>query len=228
MKKIKSDFPKITYNFVNKVNYNRSPKKHILLKIIISMAVLLTMVYTVSFFVAKFQKPDEPKKEPVNEVPKKNNRKRDYKASKSGEGGEIKRFNEESKNHTEAEQKKSIGIEENIVLQSEIFGLKGEELSKKIESYDSKSDISFKDSYLFPSDAEKIPKEIIESFTKEQASLVRNEIYARRGYSFKGKLYDFFSLKSWYNPTAKKAKLSDIEMENVKAIYAFEVSKGWK
>lgn len=60
---------------------------------------------------------------------------------------------------------------------------------------------------------------------REQLRLMRNEILARHGYTFKSKdLRDYFNKKSWYKPGTNNAaiKLSVIEQTNVELIKSEE------
>ncbi len=61
----------------------------------------------------------------------------------------------------------------------------------------------------------------------EELKLIRNEIYARKGYVFKNqKLQDYFSAKEWYKPnTNAKITLTEIEKKNVELIKNIEYSK---
>ncbi len=64
----------------------------------------------------------------------------------------------------------------------------------------------------------------------EELTLARNELYARRGYSFNNaELREYFMNCSWYYPTVIATKLelislSKVELENVKMIQAFELN----
>jgi hypothetical protein len=58
--------------------------------------------------------------------------------------------------------------------------------------------------------------------------VMRNEIYARKGYKFSKKQWqDYFADKSWYRPTSSNVKLSDIEQRNVALIKQHE-EKGFE
>lgn len=61
----------------------------------------------------------------------------------------------------------------------------------------------------------------LNGLTKTELRLLKNEIYARRGYTFSSKdLKDHFSRFSWYKPLGdnSKIKLSEIETQNVDLI----------
>ena len=58
------------------------------------------------------------------------------------------------------------------------------------------------DAFIFPSDSEMITEEYLDTLSKEQIDLIRNEIYARHGYIFQKEVYyNYFSGKTWYRPT---------------------------
>jgi hypothetical protein len=70
-----------------------------------------------------------------------------------------------------------------------------------------------------------ISKELLEGMYLEDASKLRNEIYARRGKVFKDKwLQKYFSSFAWYKANAKfaEASLTDIERRNVATIKAYQ------
>lgn len=239
MRKRKSDFPKITYKFAEKSNYNRGYKKNnILLKLIIVIIFVLAFIYLASFFLSEkygddffavimsnFNK-DTPSPEPEIIPQEQKTDEKEDKAERRTADDEDK---EEEKEGEKEETKKEIDIKTKIELQTAFFGITDEdEIAKMINEYEENTGDNFRDSYMFESDTMKIPDELINSFTKEEASLVRNEIYARRGYIFQGNLKRFYSLKSWYKPKSKAVVLKGIELENMNAIYKYEMSKGWK
>jgi hypothetical protein len=70
-----------------------------------------------------------------------------------------------------------------------------------------------------------IGKDLMEGMFLEDASKLRNEIYARRGKVFKDKwLQKYFSSFSWYkaNPNFIESSLTDIEKRNVATIKAYQ------
>ncbi|MFZ9942671.1 MAG: YARHG domain-containing protein [Bacteroidia bacterium] len=65
----------------------------------------------------------------------------------------------------------------------------------------------------------------ISHLTKDEMTIMRNEIFARHGYTFKTQwLQDYFSKYSWYRPlyTDVSYQLSEIERANVKFILQYE------
>lgn len=65
----------------------------------------------------------------------------------------------------------------------------------------------------------------VEDKTELELGIMRNEIYARHGYSFKNKDYRrYFEDTEWYMPLAVdvREKLSDIEVKNIELIYEYE------
>ena len=87
--------------------------------------------------------------------------------------------------------------------------------------------------YILPkSDKEKLTRADLESLTKEQLRLARNEIYARHGMIFGvDDLDKYFATKSWYKPTVPFAdfydtvEMSMIEEQNVILIQQVEKEK---
>lgn len=70
-----------------------------------------------------------------------------------------------------------------------------------------------------------VTKDLLEGMFAEDASKLRNEIYARRGKVFKDKwLQKYFSSFAWYkaNPQFNESLLTDIEKRNVATIKAYQ------
>jgi len=70
-----------------------------------------------------------------------------------------------------------------------------------------------------------ITKEELNSFTKDELAIMRNEIFASHGYIFNSDRYKFyFEEQLWYKPMLDNVldKLSDIEKENIKLIQLVE------
>lgn len=84
--------------------------------------------------------------------------------------------------------------------------------------------------YVFPtSNTEKLTKEELRNYTKEQLRLGRNEIYARHGMIFGVEdLDNYFAQKSWYQPTwtgsefYENVEMSLLEEENITLIAEVE------
>lgn len=79
--------------------------------------------------------------------------------------------------------------------------------------------------YLFPSDTTYISESDLQGLTKHEVALIRNEIFARHGYSFKTEEFKvYFDTQSWYtpNPNYSDSLLNDIERANIKFIQQYE------
>lgn len=72
------------------------------------------------------------------------------------------------------------------------------------------------DEYIFPeSDSAFLKKSQLKKLSARKLRLARNELYARHGYIFKDEgLYEYFSKKSWYNPTVEGDDFKDSEYFN--------------
>ena len=72
----------------------------------------------------------------------------------------------------------------------------------------------------------KLSKKDLESYTKSELKIMRNEIFARKGYSFKagGEMDLYFSQQDWYNSLEKKKDINvdDIEKHNIDLILKLE------
>lgn len=67
--------------------------------------------------------------------------------------------------------------------------------------------------------------EDVMNLSENDLSEMRNEIYARHGYSFKNKEWRYhFEEKDWYMPMGVdiRDKLTDVEVENIELIYEYE------
>ncbi|MFT4601204.1 MAG: hypothetical protein ACI857_001382 [Arenicella sp.] len=65
----------------------------------------------------------------------------------------------------------------------------------------------------------------VENLMEDELTEMRNEIYARHGYSFKNKDWRYhFETLDWYMPTGVdiRSKLSDTEVANIELIYEYE------
>ena len=65
----------------------------------------------------------------------------------------------------------------------------------------------------------------VENMDEDKLTKIRNEIYARHGYSFKNKKWrQHFEQKDWYIPMGLdiRDKLTDIEVQNIELIYEYE------
>lgn len=85
--------------------------------------------------------------------------------------------------------------------------------------------------YLFPSHIVYITEEDLDDLTKEEITLIRNEIYARHGYIFQKEPYkSYFSERYWYTPNEafSESSFSEIEKANLDTITAYEQKMGWR
>lgn len=88
------------------------------------------------------------------------------------------------------------------------------------------------DLYLLDTDSQFITVNDLRGFTPAEIRLIRNEIYARYGYTFTDStLQEYFEEQSWYqsNPelnaqTFNNNMLSDIEFTNIELIVEYEAS----
>ena len=85
--------------------------------------------------------------------------------------------------------------------------------------------------FLFPTDTTLITEEVLDSHTREEVAIIRNEIYARHGYIFKTEPFiTYFNEKSWYkkNESFHEGMLNDIERKNREIIVSYEQKRGWR
>lgn len=77
--------------------------------------------------------------------------------------------------------------------------------------YDNDYDYDYGDwDYLFPSDTELLTTSFLNTKSKGEIDLIRNEIYARHGYIFKKEKYrNYFSQKAWYHPTESSMEVAE-------------------
>ncbi len=91
------------------------------------------------------------------------------------------------------------------------------------------------DGYILPTDTQYITEADLYPFSEEEIKLIRNEIYARHGYTFTlDKFRDYFNAKSWYFETPSvnagtfgTEQMNDYERANVDVIAAYEEKMGW-
>lgn len=72
---------------------------------------------------------------------------------------------------------------------------------------------------------EKLMEDDVANMEVEALTIMRNEIYARHGYSFKDKaMRKHFEAKEWYMPMGVdiRDRLTDTEVENIELIYRYE------
>lgn len=92
-----------------------------------------------------------------------------------------------------------------------------------------------KSGYLWPTDSQYISASDLKGLSQDSVAAIRNEIYARHGYSFNtARWKNYFSGKTWYKlddtctDATIRARLSSTERANISAIVAYEESRGWR
>ena len=87
-----------------------------------------------------------------------------------------------------------------------------------------------RNNYMFPSDTKYLTEGEINGLSQYEIGLLRNEIYARKGYVFKNEPYkNYFNSQAWYNPNpSAKMTLSEIEKYNVNFLLEYERAQGWR
>lgn len=92
-------------------------------------------------------------------------------------------------------------------------------LTKKEFEYDPSAGV-------YPQGSQRLLTEAdVENYGVEELEIMRNEIYARHGYSFKNKkMRQYFESKDWYVPVGVdiRAQLTNDEVENIALIYRYE------
>ncbi len=79
--------------------------------------------------------------------------------------------------------------------------------------------------YNLYSSTEPLSVEYVENLLPEEIEMIRNEIYARHGYSFKNlKIRRIFDTKEWYIPMAIdiRDQLTELEARNIDILYNYE------
>ncbi|MBR3553895.1 MAG: YARHG domain-containing protein [Clostridia bacterium] len=82
--------------------------------------------------------------------------------------------------------------------------------------------------YLFPSDTQLLTTAYLDTLSKNQIDLIRNEIYARHGYIFKKKQYrTYFESQSWYHGTEPdmdkvQQQFNDYELQNIEILVKYQ------
>lgn len=90
--------------------------------------------------------------------------------------------------------------------------------------------------YLLPTDTEYISEADLSGFTREEVTLIRNELFARHGYNFSSQsIRAYFEAQSWYEPVPgvdassfDPAVFNEYEVKNLATILTFEQSMGWR
>lgn len=107
--------------------------------------------------------------------------------------------------------------------------------NKKKDSSEVDSD-SETDGFVFSnSDSEYLTKKQLKKLTKEEETIARNELYARRGYIFSKnqEMKEYFESQSWYvgefeNQEEVDAMFNDYERANKELFIEYEKEKGWR
>lgn len=92
------------------------------------------------------------------------------------------------------------------------------------------------DAYIYPSNTEYITEWELDSYTRDEIVLIRNEIYARHGYNFSdANIRAYFESQSWYRPVAglnastfDTSVFNDYERTNLDTIINYEQEMGWR
>lgn len=65
--------------------------------------------------------------------------------------------------------------------------------------------------------------------SKYDVDLIRNEIFARKGYVFTNKMFkNYFESQEWYNPNPNAdTTLNEIEEYNAEFLRNYEAAQGW-
>ena len=84
--------------------------------------------------------------------------------------------------------------------------------------------------HLWPTDTLTITDYDLSVLTRTEVAEIRNEIFARHGYTFSSAQWlEYFNTAEWYQPDASFSadRLSSTEKQNVETITAYEKAKGW-
>lgn len=107
---------------------------------------------------------------------------------------------------------------------------------KKDKKKDSSEDDSETDVFIFSnSDSEYLTKRQLRKLTKEEETIARNELYARRGYIFSKnqEMKEYFESQSWYvgeidDQAEVDAMFNEYEKANKELFIEYEREKGWR
>ena len=84
--------------------------------------------------------------------------------------------------------------------------------------------------HLWPTDTLTITDADLNELTRMEVAAIRNEIYARHGYTFSSQEWaDFFATATWYVPNTAFSNdmLNTTEKQNAETIVAYEKARGW-
>lgn len=218
---------------MEKSNYGRK-KKNTLLKVVFGLILTVIAVYIALYLYDRFGSFDlssvfQKKEEKTNqeEVIENPNNIEDIIKEDVKEEQAV----EETKEPEVPEEPEIPKIlpKEMISLQASFLRINKKDYEDKAKEFKEITGEDFNTAFMFDSDKELISEDIINALSRDEASILRNEIYARHGYAFgKGRLANYFGLKTWYTSKTKAVELNEIEKENVTNIYNYERSKGWK
>jgi len=225
----KKKFPEINYSFMEKSTYRRK-KKNTFLKVIVGLVLTVLAVYIGLYLFDRFGDFD------IGDIfKKKENELIQEEVQETPVVTEVKEEEEQEEEQEPIEEKveeppaPKILPREMIALQASFFGIGNNDYEAKAKEFKEITGEDFNTAFMFNSDKELIPDEIIKDLSRDEASILRNEIYARHGYAFgQGRLASYFNLKTWYTSKTRAVELNEIEKQNVTNIYAYERSKGWK
>lgn len=88
--------------------------------------------------------------------------------------------------------------------------------------------------FLFDSENQYITRSYLETCTRDEITIIMNEMYARHGYIFKdAELREYFNSQSWYHGTTTSMEeaakyFNTIEQANVNTIYQYQKDMGWR
>ena len=92
----------------------------------------------------------------------------------------------------------------------------------------------YRDQFLFDSANKYITNAYLSGCTRDEITVILNEIYARHGYIFKdAELRAYFNSQSWYYGTTSSldeaaSYFNSIERKNVDTIYKYMKAMGWR
>lgn len=88
--------------------------------------------------------------------------------------------------------------------------------------------------FLFDSANQYITRYYLSNCSRDEITIIMNEIYARHGYIFKdAELREYFNSQSWYHGTTTSMEeaakyFNTIEQTNVNTIYQYQKDMGWR
>ena len=88
--------------------------------------------------------------------------------------------------------------------------------------------------YLFDSANQYITRSYLSTCTRDEITIILNEMYARHGYIFKdAELREYFNSQSWYHGTTNSmdeaaAYFNTVESANLNTIYEYMKDMGWR